>query len=144
MSLEITSGAKVGEVSSLDCFQILKTVQSAQLIDVRTASEWYFIGVPDLASINKKIIFISWELFPEMKRNNNFKNEIIKSNFKKDDPLYFLCRSGNRSLRAAKYLASLDYKKCFNIYDGFEGDKDSKKHRSKLNGWKFNELPWIQ
>ena len=131
-------------INSLDCFKILKEDNGAKLIDVRTQPEWEFVGIPDLSSINKKPIFVSWELYPDMNINNNFKNEIMSSNINKYDLIFFLCRSGNRSLKAAEYLITQGYRKCFNVFDGFEGNKNSKNHRSTSNGWKYNQLPWTQ
>ena len=144
MSLEKISSIQILEVDSLECFKLLKENHNANLIDVRTSSEWSFVGVPDLTSINKVPIFISWELYPSINQNINFKNEIIQSKIKKNDLIFFLCRSGNRSYRAAQYLATLNYKQCVNVCDGFEGNMNSNNHRSKINGWKFNKLPWKQ
>ena len=104
---KVESHNEVKQSNSLDCFKVLREINNAKLIDVRTASEWSFVGVPDLTSINKKTIFISWQLYPEMNKNNNFYQEIIKLKIKKDDHIFFICRSGNRSLRAAQYLATL-------------------------------------
>jgi hypothetical protein len=41
-------------------------------------------------------------------------------------------------------LESEGYKNIINIIDGFEGDKDANDHRSVINGWRFNKLPWEQ
>ena len=79
-----------------------------------------------------------------MNKNNDFHNEVIKLKIKKDDLIFIICRSGSRSLSVAQYLTTLNYKKCINVFDGFEGSKDSNSHRSKINGWKFNQLPWKQ
>ena len=79
-----------------------------------------------------------------MKINSLFKNQIIESNIKKDDKLFLICRSGGRSTHAAKYLTSCGYNHCYNVSDGFEGDKNTLLHRSEINGWKYNNLPWKQ
>ena len=34
--------------------------------------------------------------------------------------------------------------RCFNVSEGFEGDKDASSHRARRGGWKFASLPWIQ
>ena len=100
--------------------------------------------MPDLSIINKETYFISWQNFPSMIVNEFFEKEIVKAGLKKNDHLYFLCRSGKRSLQAARYMLNKGYLYCFNIEDGFEGNKNSSYHRSKINGWKFNQLPWKQ
>ena len=138
------SKIKVKNINSLDCYKNLKEINNAKLIDVRTESEWRFVGVPDLTAIEKKTIFISWQFYPKMNRNNDFHNEIVKFKIKKDDLIFIICRSGSRSLSAAQYLTTLNYKKCINVCDGFEGSKDSNSHRSQINGWKYNQLPWKQ
>ena len=144
MTLVVKENYKIIEINSYDCFDILKKNIQTHLIDVRTQSEWEFVGVPDLTPINKKTFFISWNLYPDMRINENFGTEILHSKIKKDDTIFLICRSGRRSLEAAQYLNKLGYKNCYNVFDGFEGNKDLNNHRSKLNGWKYNKLPWKQ
>ena len=141
---KLSKTLNVNLINSLDCFEILNMDSKAYLIDVRTRPEWIFVGVPDLSIINKNTIFVSWQDFPSMIKNKNFEKEIVKTGLKKNDHLYFICRSGQRSLESAKYMIKKGYSYCYNINDGFEGNKDSKNHRSKINGWKFNKLPWKQ
>jgi len=135
---------KVINLNSFDCFKKISENPKSYLIDVRTKPEWELVGVPDLTTINNATIFISWEEYPEMNINSSFEKHVAKKNIKKNDYIFLICRSGHRSLKAAEYLLSLGYKNCFNISDGFEGDKDNINHRSKINGWKFNNLPWKQ
>ena len=144
MTLVVKENYKIIEINSYDCFDILKKNIQTHLIDVRTQSEWELVGVPDLTSNNKQTIFISWHLNPEMRINDNFGTEILHSKIKKDDIIFLICRSGRRSLEAAQYLNKLGYNNCYNVFDGFEGNKDLNNHRSKLNGWKYNKLPWKQ
>ena len=134
----------IASINSLDCFEILKKNKKSHLIDVRCQPEWEFVGVPDLSSINKHTFFITWQLYPDLKLNENFETEIIRSNIKKNDSIFLICRSGQRSIKAAQFLNQLGYKNCFNVSDGFEGDKDLNNHRSTLSGWKLNRLPWKQ
>ena len=135
---------KVINLNSFDCFKKISENPKSYLIDVRTKPEWELVGVPDLTTINNATIFISWEEYPEMNINSSFEKHVAQKNIKKNDYIFLICRSGHRSLMAAEYLLSLGYKNCFNISDGFEGDKDNINHRSKINGWKFNNLPWKQ
>ena len=79
-----------------------------------------------------------------MKINSFFENQVITTTIKKIDKLFFICRSGSRSFHAAKFLAYSGYNYCYNVSDGFEGDKNSLNQRSTINGWKFNNLPWEQ
>jgi len=55
-----------------------------------------------------------------------------------------LCRSGVRSVDAAKALEAAGYQHLVNILEGFEGPLDEHKHRGTLGGWRFHGLPWEQ
>ena len=137
-----------GDVLARDCWFDLETNQMAQLVDVRTVPEWQFVGVPDLAGINKKVISVEWQRYPDMQVNADFIEDISSRleqlNCGKNDPVYMLCRSGVRSIAAADAMTSFGFTKVFNILHGFEGDKDQAGHRGKSAGWKFDELPWKQ
>ena len=131
-------------ISSIECFAKLSKEANSQLIDVRTEPEWSYVGVPDLSSIRKKVIFISWQTYPAMEKNIFFENILLESNIKKDTNLCFICRSGQRSYSAAEFSISRGFSNCFNVTDGFEGVKNHDRRRSLINGWKFNNLPWKQ
>ncbi|MFO7579762.1 MAG: rhodanese-like domain-containing protein, partial [Nitrosomonas halophila] len=61
-----------------------------------------------------------------------------------DATLMFICRSGNRSDHAATIMSQNGFPDCYNILEGFEGDKDESGHRGRKNGWKAAGLPWVQ
>jgi len=52
-----------------------------------------------------------------------------------------ICRSGERSARAADVLAGAGYSMVITVVDGFEGDVGPDGRRS-VNGWKNAGLPW--
>ena len=54
----------------------------------------------------------------------------------RSDVLFFLCKSGGRSLDAAIFAKSLGYEYTFNIAGGFEG--------GEVAGWKEQSLPYKQ
>jgi rhodanese-related sulfurtransferase len=58
-----------------------------------------------------------------------------------DHTVIFICRSGERSARAADELADFGYTTA-TVIDGFEGDLGADQRRS-VNGWKNAGLPWI-
>ena len=134
----------VQNISSKECYKILSNKTDSYLIDVRTRPEWEFVGVPDLSIINKEAIFVSFQVYPDMNENKNFKKEILDQKIQKDNNLYLICRSGQRSLYAARLLINNGFSNCYNVYDGFEGDLNQYKKRSVINGWKCNNLPWKQ
>ena len=54
-----------------------------------------------------------------------------------ETPVLFLCRSGVRSLAAARALASAGWRRCYNVSEGFEGGLDAATHRrGALGGWR--------
>ena len=63
----------------------------------------------------------------------------------KDAPVVLICRSGDRSSKAADRLQMAGYSKVYSVAEGFEGDtaKDGAKAGQRVvNGWKNIGLPW--
>jgi rhodanese-related sulfurtransferase len=118
------------------------------LIDVRTSAEWAFVGVPDLSSIGKRLVQVEWQGFPDNRVNTAFVDEaaaaLTANGANKDSELFFICRSGGRSLSAARSMAAAGYTRCRNVAEGFEGPLDPERHRGRLGGWKAKGLPWGQ
>ncbi len=126
---------------------------SSFLIDVRTSPEWSFVGYPYSKNMKNDIIFCEWALYPLMQKNPYFEDEILsKLDLYSCTKLYFICRSGSRSLHAAYSVQALlnqqqnikNTIKCINVKFGFEGDLSEDKRRGFSNGWKFSGLPWKQ
>ena len=122
----------------------------AILVDVRTNAEWSFVGIPDLSSLNKQAMLIEWKEFPTMAQNETFASQLMDTlNGTAPSDVYFLCRSGVRSLAAAALMSGVFADQgwsvnCINVTEGFEGDVDPDGHRGKLNGWKASGLAWRQ
>ena len=133
-----------GDVDAKETWSRLCTVPDAVLIDVRTAPEWNYVGLPDLSKAGKEALCCEWQSFPTMCKNPHFAAEVSQASIAKDAPIYLLCRSGVRSKNAAILLTGLGYQRCYNVAGGFEGDKDASGHRGKTGGWKYAGLPWIQ
>jgi len=143
-------GPDVGEVNPADAWDILATEKDARLIDVRTRAEWGFVGVPDVSELGHSVICTEWARHPGMSVNPDFVATLEKS-LGNEGPgkLLFLCRSGVRSLSAAKAITAYFAEQgkaveCFNVLEGFEGDLDSNGHRGNQNGWKHRGLAWRQ
>jgi rhodanese-related sulfurtransferase len=141
---------RVGEVDPAEAWRILKTDDSARLIDVRTRAEWAFVGVPDVGELAQQPLFIEWARYPDMSLNHAFAAQVEEA-IGTDDPgpLLFMCRSGARSLQAAMAVAGHFAQKgvevtCLNVAEGFEGDLDASGHRGDHNGWKARGLAWRQ
>ncbi len=125
-------------------WEALKTDPQAQLVDVRTDVEWNFVGVPDLAEAGKQAVLLPWQVYPSMQRNPGFEDQLVKAGFTPDHHIYFLCRSGARSLAAAQAAQAAGFPHVYNVADGFEGPVDRAGHRGTSAGWKAAHLPWRQ
>lgn len=117
---------------------VLNTETSAVLLDVRDRTESTFVGHP-VGAVN-----IPWKHAPDWKPNPDFVDEVRQRVPDFNTPLLLLCRSGQRSLDAAKALLAAGYTDLTNIEEGFEGPLDEHKHRSTLGGWRACDLPWEQ
>ena len=152
MTLEtgnISAGAAaVSAMPAADAFEALAADPRAQLVDVRTKAEWTFVGVPDLSSVGRQPVLAEWQQFPAMTADPHFAERLsgalAQAGLGQDTTLFFICRSGARSLAAAKAMAAAGFGNCINVSDGFEGDVDEKRHRGGVNGWKAAGLPWVQ
>ncbi|MFC0407572.1 rhodanese-like domain-containing protein [Roseomonas elaeocarpi] len=134
----------VEDVAPSAAWEALKSDPKALLVDVRTDAEWNFVGLPDLGEAGKQPALIPWQLYPSMQVNGSFTDHLHRAGATAETPLYFLCRSGARSLAAAQAAQAAGYPKAFNVADGFEGPPDAEGHRGKVAGWKAEGLPWRQ
>lgn len=119
-------------------WDFMQTHPEAVLVDVRTKMEYAFVGHPVDA------VHIPWKDGPEMQLNPAFTEQVRTTINELNTPVLLLCRSGQRSMAAAKQLQQVGYKQLINIDEGFEGNLDENKHRGKLGGWRFHNLPWQQ
>lgn len=136
--------AYAGDITPTEAWDRLASDANAKLIDVRTQAEWVYVGIPDLASLDKKPILVSWQVFPTMTKNEAFAQQLQSQGVQPGDTLLFLCRSGVRSVAAAELMTQLGYGAAFNIVEGFEGPLDPTRHRGTGAGWKVAGLPWAQ
>lgn len=139
----MNSGSYAGDLMPREAWELLRSNPDALLVDVRTDAEWRFVGIPDLAPIGKQVQLVQWQLFPEGRPNPDFVGEVAGL-LEIEQPVLFLCRSGARSRAAAMALTAAGYGPCYNVAEGFEGDKDGEGHRGRVGGWKHAGLPWRQ
>lgn len=131
------------EISPEQAWQMLKELSGAKLVDVRTIPEWLYVGLPDIGATAGTLLQVSWHIFPDMRKNEAFTEELKRAASPKD-VLFFLCRSGGRSLAAAHAATEAHFKLSYSIRGGFEGPVDDHGHRGRVDGWKFAGLPWKQ
>lgn len=128
----------IENLDPIQAWALLQEDPAAVLIDVRTSIEHSFVGHPP------KAIHVAWKEFPGMQLNTTFVEQVQRHVLDKTAPILLLCRSGQRSVDAAKALEAAGYERLINILEGFEGPLDDNKHRSTLGGWRFHGLPWEQ
>ena len=132
-----------GDVSPSEAYAGLQAEDDAVLVDVRTAAEWSYVGLPDLSQIGKGVVFVEWQRFPDGTLNEGFVGQLREAGVGEGVPVYFLCRSGVRSAAAAKAVTAAGLGPAFNVVDGFEGPLGQGGHRD-VAGWKVAGLPWRQ
>lgn len=137
-----------GDLDVTTVWKRLGDISDSLLIDVRTKDEWSFVGVPDLSTLGKVVIFEEWKQSPDMSINplfsDNIAHAVQEKGGTKATQIYFICRSGVRSQAAAAALTDTGYENCFNVTGGFEGPPDNAGHRGLITGWKAQKLPWSQ
>jgi rhodanese-related sulfurtransferase len=125
-------------------------------IDARTRAEVSFVGMPAVAHANIPYMeldaFYDWD-----EAKGNFKlepnAEFVPTVFQRLAALgldrrgkvIVICRSGDRSAKAADLLAQFGFSNVWTVVDGFEGDlaRDGRHAGQRVvNGWKNADLPW--
>lgn len=134
----------IENIAPADVWQALRQDPQAQMVDVRTDAEWNFVGIADLSEAAKTPALIPWQIFPSMQVNAGFTDQLKQAGLKSENKIYFLCRSGVRSMAAAQAAIAAGYPHAYNITDGFEGPPDGHGHRGTVAGWKAGGLPWRQ
>ena len=146
--MEKAEASGVEDVSVRETWKRLERDPKAVLVDVRTRAEWAFVGVPDLSKINREVMLIEWQTFPDNRTAPDFTERLSQAltarNVEKTDEIFFICRSGGRSRMAAEAMSEAGYAYCRNVMEGFEGPLDAGRHRSQIAGWKFAGLDWVQ
>jgi rhodanese-related sulfurtransferase len=120
-----------------EAYEILQAAPGAKLVDVRSRAELDWIGrIPDAVEIE-------WASYPGMTPNPNF-IAALSQQVDKEALVLFICRSGARSNSAAVAATQAGFPDCYNVLEGFEGEKDNRGHRNTTGGWRAADLPWLQ
>lgn len=131
-----------GDITPQESWKLLAENPESVLVDVRTAAEWNWVGVPDLSNLGRQVVFIEWNTAGG--RNQNFVADLIAAGVTPGErPVIFLCRSGNRSIPAAQAATAAGIAPAYNMLEGFEGQLDEHGHRG-ASGWRAEGLPWKQ
>ncbi|WP_420474013.1 rhodanese-like domain-containing protein [Noviherbaspirillum sp. ST9] len=129
-----------GAVTPTEAFNLVRQDPNVLLVDVRTNAERDWVG--RVAIPEGQHVAVQWNTYPGGTPNQSFLDELSRV-ATKENVLLFLCRSGVRSRHAAKLATENGYANCFDVLEGFEGDKDADGHRKTVGGWCKAGLPWI-
>jgi rhodanese-related sulfurtransferase len=130
-----------GAVTPQEAYELISADNAVKLVDVRTNAERDWVGRVAIPEAQHGAV--QWSIYPGGIANHEF-IEQLNSVARKDQVLLFLCRSGVRSRGAAKLATEHGYQHCYDILEGFEGDKDDNQHRNSVGGWRVAGLPWTQ
>ena len=126
-----------GALTPQEAHEVLRLNPQAKLVDVRTRAELEWVGrIPGAVEVELLT-------YPGSRPNPDFVKQLERE-VGKDAPVMFICRSGGRSHNAAMLAQQAGYAECYNVLEGFEGDKDSAGHRNSQGGWRHAGLPWTQ
>jgi rhodanese-related sulfurtransferase len=132
-----------GDITPQQAWELLSENPEAVLVDCRTDAEWRWVGVPDISSLGRDVVYIEW-VSNDGKRNTGFVDDLLAAGVTPGErPVVFLCRSGNRSIGAAEAATAAGIGPSYNVLDGFEGHLDEQGHRGG-SGWRAIGLPWVQ
>lgn len=130
--------------------------RKAYFVDVRTRGEITYVGMPTIADASIPYVEHPDDA-PWDDKNGRFKLDVnsdfgpelarrmTAAGLDKNDTVILICRSGDRSSRAANLLTDLGYTKVYSVVDGFEGDlakTGPQAGQRAVNGWKNAGLPW--
>jgi len=118
---------------------MLQAQPDAVLIDVRMEIESLYVGRPPGA------INVPWYEYPDLTPHPEQFVKLVEAEVaEKAVPVLLICRSGKRTLDAGLALEAAGYTDVYNVLHGFEGELNDQFHRSMVNGWRFDGLPWEQ
>lgn len=129
-----------GAVTPLEAWNLLQADTNIMLVDVRTNAERDWVGRVIINDAQHHAV--QWMLYPESIPNPDFMAQLSALISDKDTIILFLCRSGVRSCYGAKLATEHGYTQCFDILEGFEGNKDAHGHRKTVGGWCHSNLAW--
>ena len=126
-----------GALTPQEAHEVWRQAPGARLVDVRTRAELEWVGrIPGAVEVELLT-------YPGSRPNESFVSELERQ-VEKQSPLLFICRSGGRSHNAAMMAAEAGYRECYNVLEGFEGDRDAQGHRNTKGGWRAAGLTWTQ
>ncbi|MCB7135155.1 rhodanese-like domain-containing protein [Cellulosimicrobium marinum] len=129
-----------GDLTPQQAWDLLAADERAVLVDVRTEGEWRTVGVPDSTDLGRDVLFDEW--VTPLGPNPAFLDTLVGAGLTPGDerPVVFLCRSGQRSIGAARAATAAGLGPSYNVLEGFEGGQGFSGARD-VEGWKVRGLP---
>ncbi|HEY6133404.1 MAG TPA: rhodanese-like domain-containing protein [Rubrivivax sp.] len=127
-------------LTPLEAHAFLQQRPDALFVDVRMEIEYLYVGHPP------GVVHVAWYEYPEMQAHpERFAEQVRRESAGRvDRPVVLLCRSGKRTVEAGLALEAAGFSDVINVLHGFEGELDEHFRRGRLNGWRFDGLPWEQ
>ncbi len=131
--------------------------QGVALFDIRTRAEAMYVGWPAAADalvpfVEHPELMSDWDdkrSMYQLEPNQDFLPELERrlkdKGLGKEAAIILICRSGDRSSKAADRLQAAGYTRVYSVAEGFEGDLAKEGPRAgqrTVNGWKNANLPW--
>lgn len=122
-------------------------------LDIRTRAEAMFVGMATpvdalVPFVELQELMSDWDAQRgayKLEPLQDFVPEVLRrlqaKQLNKNDTVLIICRSGDRSGRAATRLTEEGYTRAYTVVDGFEGDMSAQGRRD-VNGWRQAGLPW--
>jgi rhodanese-related sulfurtransferase len=129
-----------GAVTPEEAYALLQQDAQVVLVDVRTNAERDWVGRVNLPESQHHAV--QWSVYPGGTPNPDFLAQLQHVVSDTTTVILFLCRSGVRSRHGARLASENGYVHCYDILQGFEGDKDAHGHRKTVGGWCSADLPW--
>jgi rhodanese-related sulfurtransferase len=127
-------------LTPLEAHAYLQSHREALFVDVRMEIEYLYVGHPP------GVVNVPWYEYPEMQPHaERFAGQVRREagdNLAR--PVVLICRAGKRTVEAGEALERAGFKEVVNVLHGFEGELDDHFQRGRLNGWRFDGLPWEQ
>lgn len=131
--------------------------KTVALFDIRTRAEAMYVGMA--GAVDALIPYVEhqenmsewddkrniYEIAPTEFFLAEVERRLKELGLGKDAPVILMCRSGDRSAKAAGRLQAAGYTKVYSVAEGFEGDmakEGPKSGQRAVNGWKNTNLPW--
>jgi rhodanese-related sulfurtransferase len=117
--------------------RFLRDNPEALFVDCRSDMEYRFVGHP------RDAVHVSWNDGPSWEINPHFVDAVKQlAGGTHGRPVVLICRTGERSLDAARALEAALLSRVYTVLHGFEGDVGAEGKRGGVNGWRFDGLPW--